>query len=530
MLGTKMIKYRAIIMLLIALSLSISCEKNADTSGFFTEDMLSIATFLESNQEEYSRYWQLVEKTGLFPSLNAYNPKGINFTLFLPTDDAFERYIADNDKYSSFEDLLNDYEFIWTLTRYHILNRSVRTSDFPYGALPDSTATGDYLTISIEVTEDTTLYRVNNTSPLIAMDIETINGYIHIIDNVLEPIINNSYEWLENQEGYSIISKALELTGLKDTMGVYRVSESGDQIQNQFTVLAEHDSIYHRAGIQTAEDLVSKYATPGLEYPDPENLLYQFAAFHLLEGSYFLDEFTGLSNYNSYAIYPVSISSGLEIKINTGVDSFGYEITGSDTTLIDYINLFYQESNVNTKTGPIHFISQVMELYRPSLATRTFQFLEEPQIIEAKSSPGTYEFFDPENFEVLWWEGPESIIYEKSSSTGSGQPLNGDYLDIGGNFTIHYSMPKIMPGIYKVELSMQRTNSSNATIRVFIDGKRMGGNINLTNGGSGNDPYPIFEIGTVNFSTYKEHEIIISSLIPGKMKWDFVRFNPEQGK
>ena len=163
-----------LLLLILVMCFSISCEKNVDTTGFFTPEMFSIATFLEENSEEYSMYYQLMQHTNLYYTLNAYNPHGSGYTLFLPSDEAFLRFIASSDEYSSFEELLGDIEFSYTLSRYHIVNKSVMTSEFSFGALPDSTATGDYLTISIDVMSDTTVYRVNNTAPILQQDIETI--------------------------------------------------------------------------------------------------------------------------------------------------------------------------------------------------------------------------------------------------------------------------------------------------------------------------------------------------------------------
>ena len=515
-----------IIWIFLGIAFISSCEKNVDQTGFFTPDMVSIATFLEQNKEAYSVYYEMMQQSDLYYTLNAYNPDGVGYTLFLPGDDAFARYIEQNDNYPSLDALLEDEEFVYQLSRYHLVNRSIRSSEFPYGALPDSTATGDYLNISIDVSDDTTVYRVNNISPLVGLDIETNNGFIHLMDQVLEPITKTSYEWLFEEEGFSILSGLFEITGLKDTMGVYRYNESGSLVRNSYTVLAEPDSVFHRSGIMSLDELVEKYASPGLSLSDPDNLLYQFAAYHILEGSYFLDAFEGSGNYNSYAVYPVHVSSGFDIKINPGVDSFGYQISGSDTTLIDYINIFFQQSNENTRNGPIHFISQVMELYKPSLSERTFQFMEEPLIFLAEASGREVEFLDPTPFELIHWEGGERLLYAKLPGNVN-LPLNGDYLNIEGNFTIRYKMPKVLPGLYRVELGVESNSDKNATVRVYVDGKRMGSNFDLTLGGTGNNPFVPLNIGTVEFSVYEAHEIVITTLIPGTLAWDFVRFIPE---
>ena len=514
------------VFLFAGLVLLSSCRKNMNESGFFDENVFSISTFLEANKEEYSSYWKILETTGLFHTLNAFNPHGDGFTLFLPTDDAFDRYIQNNDKYSSFEELLNDHEFVWVLSRYHLVNQSLLSYEFPYGALPDSTATGDYLTVGIEVVEDSSNYKINNTAPVVFADIETANGYIHVIDEVLEPITFNSFEWLLYTEGYSILARALEVTGLKDTMNIYRYNSSGQRIKNVYTVFAEPDTVLHRSGIHTFEDLVDLVHTPGYELDDPEGGLYQFAAYHLLEGSWFLDAFEGSSNYNSYALYPVSVTAGLDIKLNIGVDSFGIEISGADTSLINFIGVFFQESNVNTKNGPIHFISQVMELYQPARTTRTFQFLEDPKILEASRNTGTYEFVDPDLLELIWWDGPEALVYVKGSGSDNSASQR-DYIELFGNFDFSYRMPKIMPGRYAVELRMEAYGGNNATIQVHLDDRRMGGNINLTSGGNSNNPYEIFTVGIIEVTRYEEHLLEINSLIPGQMRMDWIRFVPE---
>ena len=194
--------------------------------------------------------------------------------------------------------------------------------------------------------------------------------------------------------------------------------------------------------------------------------------------------------------------------------------------LINYIGLFYEESNVNTKNGPIHFITQIMELYEPARTNRTFQFLEDPLIRESNNIEGTYEFVDPNLFEYIWWTGPEKLTYVKGSA-GSNKAHNLDYIELKENFKFSYVIPKIIPGIYTVKLKVGAYSSNNAAIRIWIDGKRMGGSFDLTSGGTSNNPFKIFTIGTIEFTSYKEHFLEINSLIPGTMIIDYVSFTVE---
>ncbi|MBL7113214.1 MAG: fasciclin domain-containing protein [Bacteroidales bacterium] len=504
----------------------LSCNRESEKI-FFEEDLVEIADFIINNKDTYSRFYDIMITGEMTNSLNAFNPFGDGFTLFLPTDDAFDRFIQNSKKYSSFNDLLDDIDFVRELGRYHVVNMSLRSNQFPYGALPDTTATGDLLTIGFSSSLDTTIYKVNNVAPVVEINLEMLNGYVHIISEVLEPVNFTGYEWLQENEGFSILAEALKLAGLADTLGLFRHAGNNQLVKNEYTIMAEHDSIFKRYGINSIDDLVAKYATPRKEYTDPQNGFYQFAAYHVLEGAFFLVDFERTGNYNTLGNYPINIITGIEIQINNGVDTFAMEYSETDTTAITYISLMYQSSNVLTKNGAIHFLTEVMELYTGiTRSTSRFQFTNDPVISKASGEPGTYEYVDQSEFAVIKWSGPKTLIYFKSSSE-SEQAWNDDYLTIKGNFVIEYTMPKILPGEYILNIRTNARNAQNATVIVSLDNKRIGGNIDLTRGGASNNPYAEFKIGNVEFVKYTTHTIKIESLIPGILVWDGVQFNPE---
>lgn len=505
-----------------------------ENAGFFDEDVISIAKFIHENQQSYSKFDTLLKITNIDKALNSYNPYGNNFTLFLPTNEAFNVYIANHSDYNDFNDLLQDSGFAVTLVRYHIVMGEIQTSFFPYGALPDSTASGDYLTIGFdfgydtitnEVLYDSTVYKVNNEAPIIQPDIKLINGYVHVIDKVLEPPVLNSYDWLNKEEGFTIISKAFEITGLKEAMGISRISENGMTVPNVYTLLVEHDSIYHKNGIYTLDDLINRIVDdPGrTNYQDEDNPLYQYAAYHILENRHFLDAFI-TSNYNTFATFPVKIDVGLEIHINPGMRIYDTLVHGSDTTFIDYINVFYNLSNVLTKNGAIHFIDQILEVSRPRPSTSTFQFTdEEPLLDKLRNEIGEHPFFTDDNFESIHWEGVDVMHYVKA--TDVDEASRNDYIRLDGDFTIEYKIPKVLPATYRVWIRANGQSHQNASIQVFIDGKRLGSNFNLKSGGN---PYSRINVGSVSFSSYLEHTIVIKTLIPGRFDWDYIQFEPIQ--
>ncbi len=506
--------------LLVALAMNRSCDTTIN-QVFLGEDVITIAEYLEDNQETYSRFWELLLTTNLKSTLSAYNPHGNDdYTLFMPSDEAFQDYIEENQNYNTFDDLLNDTDFANLLIRYHLVNRGLETNDFPFGALPDTTATGDLLTIGFDTSQDTTVYRINNVAPVIQGNIELINGYIHIIGKVLEPINYSSYDWVDNNPDFSIFADALALSHLKDTMGVYRTNTNGDVIRNKYTLFAEPDSVFAKDGIHNIDDLVARFESFGLESWEEESEFYQYVAYHILEGTYFLDNFEDLENFNTYANFMVQVDAGLEIKLNPGIDTIDVIIQGQDTTIINYVRIMMDHSNILTKNGAIHLLQDLLKVKNPGRTTKTFQFYEENAIDELRNVTGEH-VLDLESMEWLYWEGIDYFKYVKSASSISA--TNNDYLEVTGNFTIEYTIPKVLPGKYEVRIKSESSDSENATIQVYLDGNRLGSSFDLTTGGN---PYNSFAVGNIEFLLYEPHVLKITSLIPGIFIWDFVQFVP----
>jgi uncharacterized surface protein with fasciclin (FAS1) repeats len=505
----------------VTMALIISACDTTVLGSFIGEDAITISRFLDENQDTYSQFWKFLLATDLKNTLNAYNPNGSGYTLFLPTNQAFDNYFERNEDYSSIDELLADSDFANLLIRYHLVNIAVQSNDFPFGALPDTTVTGDFLTVGFDDSGDSTVYKINNQAPVTIKNIELINGYIHVIGEILEPVTKSSFDWIEDNPDYSIITEALRITGLYDTLRIYRTTSSGKIVDNRYTLLVEADSIFIRRGILNFNDLVERYGSSGLPLTDYENGLYQFAAYHIMEGSYFLDKFDETSNYNTYANFPVQVATDLEIMINPGKDTIDLIIEGQDTTVINYVRLDMINSNILTKNGPLHLLKDILEVKSPSRVERTFQFYEEPQINDARGTIGEYVFSNQEDMEVLSWFGPDYITYVKSSPMSAN---NNDYIELEGNFTIDYQIPKILPGKYLIKFKAQSKDSENANIQVSFDGKRLGSSFDLT---SWRNPYNVFSVGIVEFQNYETHIITVNSLLPGKFTWDFVRFTPE---
>ena len=509
--------YAGIALLFIA----SSCNDDVERGSFITTNELNISAYL-SQSEKYTVFADLLDTAQLYDALNSYNPYGDGFTLFAPTNEAIQKFIDDSEDYSSLESLIADQEFLNVLVRFHIVLSAYNTNQFPFGALNDSTITGDYLTVGFQTQDGQSTFLINNNARLIDPNVRVSNGFIHGLDDMLDPIIFSSYEWLKTQEGVSIFLELLEQTGLADTMGILTVNSKGDLIRNRYSLFVEPDSVYSKRGIQSFQDLVTRFGTPGLEYDDGENTLYQFAAYHILENVLFLDDMnTGI--YNTFTVQPVQIRSGAEILLNPGSKKIIQSIVGQDTVFLESVPILYEYSNNPSKNGPVHFISEILELYKPRPDQITYHFKSEPLINELSNTEGTFSFTDPADFEFISWSGSDEMLYVNGLEAEAA--WEDDFIELDGPFTFSFITPRIFPGAYDFKLRLHADDYDNAVIQVYLDGKRVGANLNLKST-SENSDFVLFTIGNIDFLDYKTHTITINTVIPGRMQLDLIRFEP----
>jgi uncharacterized surface protein with fasciclin (FAS1) repeats len=351
----KPVRTRFLVQWMILILLISSCESDPYGSNWINEDSLSISQYLDNNRDEFSKFYRLMDEGRMLSTLYAYNPYGNDYTLFLPTNEAVDHFILQSQDYGNFEELLEDTGFVKKITRYHTVNRKMHTDEFPDGALIDKTLTGDRLVTGFYTDGSNQLIKVNNSVPIVKSNQNMTNGYIHVISGVLQKTEISGYDWLQQQDDYSILAEAVRLSGIRNRIW-----------WNKYTILAEHDSIYHRNGIYNVEDLIDRIATPGMSLSNKNNSFHLFTAYHFVGGEYYLNDFNwGYKNYTTLAGRSLPVNIGVEIKINQGIDNYGYRVSNTgESILIDYIRPVWENCNVMTSTGAVHSISDVM-FYEP---------------------------------------------------------------------------------------------------------------------------------------------------------------------
>lgn len=170
-----------------------------------------------------------------------------NFTVFAPTDDAFNELGQD-----TINNLLNDTEQLKDILLYHVLADTVVNSAAAIGLAGQSVdaANGDSLSLTVD---SGNLFI--NMSQVIAADVGASNGIIHVIDKVLlpppdmtaeDPALPNIVETAVAAGSFNTLVAALQATGLDATL-------SGE---GPFTVFAPTDEAFALLGNDTINALL----------------------------------------------------------------------------------------------------------------------------------------------------------------------------------------------------------------------------------------------------------------------------------
>ncbi len=332
----------------------VSCKSDPHEPSW-SEETQTICQFLNNNQQEYSKSYRILEESKLLNTLCGYNPYGDGYTLFLPTNGAIDNFIQQNPDLVNFEEMFLDTNILYPFARYHVVKKRLHTDEFPDGALRDSTLTGDRLATGFFTDGENQIININNTAPIVESNLKFTNGFIHIISEVLQQPDFTGFDFLQQNEEYSILSEAVEISGIKKQMW-----------WKKYSILAEHDSIYNKKGIYTVQDLIARVATPGKKLNDKFNSFYRFVGYHFVGGEYYLSDFNyGDKDYATMASTPLTVIVGTKFKINPGIETFGFEVSGTgDTIKVDYISPVWKECNTMTSTGPVHSITELLH-YEP---------------------------------------------------------------------------------------------------------------------------------------------------------------------
>jgi uncharacterized surface protein with fasciclin (FAS1) repeats len=136
-------------------------------------DIVEIA----SANPEFSTLVAAVDAAGLVETLQGEGP----FTVFAPTNDAFDAALADLDLTA--DELLADTELLTSVLTYHVVEGEFFAADVvELDGQEVETVNGESVTITVD--GDTVMV---NDANVVTADVDASNGVIHVIDAVLVP-------------------------------------------------------------------------------------------------------------------------------------------------------------------------------------------------------------------------------------------------------------------------------------------------------------------------------------------------------
>jgi uncharacterized surface protein with fasciclin (FAS1) repeats len=306
-----------------AAAVTTSCVDNDDDvpQNYYQASKMTAAQFLEANNDRVGDFITLLKRTPYYSMLATYG----TFTVFAPNNEAIEHYLAENG-YRTLDEVPT--EMCDTLARTHIIRLGAFfTTDIREGEFPDLNM--DDRTITLSVDSDATnnnalIYYANKVSRLVEYDDSVTNGVVHFINRPLSRSSNMLPDLMETDSTLTIFTQALRLTGMADSLMLFMDEsytwgsdkKSLDSLYNgvlvrcvsggrdwtdsywpekryfKYTAFVEPDSVYHRHGIYTIEDLKKKAAEIYDEvYPedkaidnpkDRRNSLNRFVSYHLI--------------------------------------------------------------------------------------------------------------------------------------------------------------------------------------------------------------------------------------------------------
>ena len=352
---------------------------------------------------------------------NAVNQATQSFTLFVPNNAAVQEFYT-RKGVSSIEDL--GAEYARNLVSYHIVQDTINQATFieKEGALAKRTVSDDVLMVSFGSAEVggggiQSVY-LNSEARVLEFANPVSNGYVYVLESTLTPLTESVYARIsESGRPYTILKAALDATGVGAELNVVYddvVDDLGQVTQHKrnYTLLAVSDAVFQEAGVNSLQDLVQLLGASS-DYTNPENALYQYLAYHVLDGSYDLSKLQSFDTSDATSKIWNTLNTGSVVRISKEdrIYYLNYRDENRAIFLEDYCNL-------QAKNGYIHQVSSYLPV--------------------AEAEPETV-LFDVCNYSIIGdWiaagNGEEGIKFQESFGTAEKK------CDVAGLNCYEYSL------------------------------------------------------------------------------------------
>lgn len=349
-----------------ALSFS-SCEDPYQGETFVQYDVQPISSYLSSRPETFSEWIEVLKYADLY---NAINMSSNRYTCFAPTNEAVWRFYEEK-RISDITEL--DVDYVKALVFYHILQDTISVDDFIAGGdLPVKTFSGDVLNVEFDheggVGEGINALYLNGEAHVCEMNISTANGKVYVLERVMRPLLESLYERLRDDALHDIMCDVFELTGWADTLSIISdtlINPLGEKLplRRRFTCFAISDEVMRDNNVESGVELANLLGADS-DYKNPNNALNRWAAYHIVEGEYSIDNLLErdvllstmgdtIEIMDSKLLYPCAKGTLIKV-IGDGVSVDLHLNEGANTVALEM-----QNSDMRVKNGRIHQLTSL---------------------------------------------------------------------------------------------------------------------------------------------------------------------------
>jgi len=440
------------------LVISLSCKKTP--IQYTTTSDVNIVDYLRRYPDQFSEFVKMLDRANISPFLNAYGA----YTCFAPNNAGIAAYLKKIGKTSS--DQL-DTAAIRAICRLHLIEDTITTLSFTDGKMNTPTMYGQYLITSVNGEGSTV---VNRQAIIVQPNIHTGNGYIHVLDNVLQPASLTVAQSVEQNSRYTIFTQALKATGFYDSLNI---NNNPDSTRTWLTVLAEPDSVYNAIGINSYSDLVHKYNNTG-NPKNPNDSLFLYMAYHVLPGLNYVADIASAQSHTTLAPLNVvtALLSGTTVLLNQATFNGVFE----PGVAVDRVN-----SDVSCTNGVLDALTGDIYLKLRTPVPVYWDVADQPEIRKLTSvfrKAGKSNVFTYGSLSGVTWQNTtiSAVTYNCDAATGTNYYYWNDHLDFNlrtpsnQNQWIEFTTPLLVKGTYKVWICYRRTAAQGTYTQVTFDG------------------------------------------------------------
>ena len=490
------------IMILFAAVFSLiwgGCSDPFENQAFRETDKMPAASYMEANSSTYSVWVDLLNYTGLFNTVNLK----MDYTCFVPDNDAMSAFLQKKG-ISSVQGL--NKEEAANLVRYHtIASHQYTSSDFSDGMFPDSTASGDYLSLDMRDGGLEAMY-INNEARIKRLNTMTTNAVIHTLESVLTPVTGMIVDNLGGE--FSFMKNLLEVTGSKDMLSTLYVND----VKRRYTLFAVPNAVFTEAGIElNIASLAAYLGETDTNYDEEQNLVSRYVAYHIATTAYsYADLNADIDNNTSKNITMAASNSLMSCNLVNDAFYLNYD-KGTQK------GITVTEKNINCKNGVIHVVDGLLEEVVPKATTVKWDLTDYEELgaicekFQLANLSATYLY------NYLGFDYPSCYAYSSSNfdyylankNEVAYKCVNHDCLRF--RFSkygwIQMRTPMIIAGKYTVSLAHYNVaaKEKGGKWAVIIDGEYVGGQVTTTGESTSKSSYSTVKVGEVEFAESVTH-------------------------